>query len=295
MEQIVIEKHMQKGNILWYGRYVGDVFWCTKKGTDSFILNEINKFDPGHLFFTQQKFENNNLIFLDTAIYLDEKTIQIKQYRKEQNSKVVTNWKNAVSPKKYKISELKGSIFRSFYTCSSEKELNVALKKLTDIYLENQYPLKIIESAIQEIKSRNFTAKNNKTEYQRLVKNNPDKYHTLILPFTARSCENIGYNLLRITKSLTPEYSLNVCWTTEKLARFCSPRLKLGMPPVEKIGCVYEFKCPGCDKLYIGETKRRLKVRIEEHNDQKHDSAISNHIYGECDLLSLPRLTDYLL
>ena len=91
------------------------------------------------------------------------------------------------------------------------------------------------------------------------------------MPFTARSCETIGYNLLRITKSITPEYSLNVCWTTEKLARFYSPRLKLSTPSLEKISCVYEFKCPGCDSYYLGETKRRLTARTEEHHKESHE------------------------
>ena len=64
MEQDVIEKHMKSGNIIWYGRYVDDVFWCTKKGTDNIILNEINRFDPGHLFLLDKNFT----VFYSTKI-----------------------------------------------------------------------------------------------------------------------------------------------------------------------------------------------------------------------------------
>ena len=81
--------------------------------------------------------EDNNLVFLDTALYLDDETIQMKQYRKEQNSNVVTNFQHAVSPKRYKISALKGEIFRAYYTNSTNDDLNFALKTLTDIYVDN--------------------------------------------------------------------------------------------------------------------------------------------------------------
>ena len=41
-------------------------------------------------------------------------------------------------------------------------------------------------------------------------------------------------------------------------------------------GVVYHLKCKNCDATYVGETKRQLSVRIEEHK-KKLDSVISEH------------------
>ena len=40
--------------------------------------------------------------------------------------------------------------------------------------------------------------------------------------------------------------------------------------------CVYKYACP-CGKVYIGETKRRLAVRIKEH---EKSGAIRDHVNG---------------
>ena len=109
----------------------------------------------------------------------------------------------------------------------------------------------------------------------------------------SKRCETIGYNIQRIAKKYTSDYNINVCWRTEKLSKFYTPKLKYKNPPIENIGTVYEFECPGCNSIYIGETRRKLITRIGEHNklpnpnnenDKKQSSAISRHIYGECDV-----------
>ena len=40
---------------------------------------------------------------------------------------------------------------------------------------------------------------------------------------------------------------------------------------------VYKFEC-SCSKVYIGESKRQLLTRIDEHADRKYDTAVSRHI-----------------
>ena len=74
---------------------------------------------------------------------------------------------------------------------------------------------------------------------------------------------------------------MNVAWKNEKLARFYSARLKLSSPNFEKIGTLYQFKCP-CSETYIGETKRKLITRIKEHGEKKHNTAVYRHIIS-CD------------
>ena len=40
---------------------------------------------------------------------------------------------------------------------------------------------------------------------------------------------------------------------------------------------VYQYKCNGCDAIYIGETCRHLCKRIQEHNRRESDSNIAQH------------------
>ena len=47
----------------------------------------------------------------------------------------------------------------------------------------------------------------------------------------------------------------------------------------EKSGVVYRYPCKGCDKVYIGETKRSLGDRIKEHcaKTTSNQSALAEH------------------
>ena len=65
---------------------------------------------------------------------------------------------------------------------------------------------------------------------------------------------------------------------TLKLGAICTPKLKKTVPLLQKNGCIYEFKCvPECQKTYIGETKRILKSRLEEHNQPSRKTAVYLH------------------
>ena len=165
MEQQIIKKHIKLGNILTYCRYVDDTYVILKKGTKNVIINEINSFDPIFLKLTVEELENNNLVFLDTSIFIDETgKLQLKMYRKPNNSDVKINYKCAIMPKKYKLSSLSGDIFRCYHTTTTPEELEIALNNMTNLYLKNEFPKNLIRNKILEIKNRNFTSKSNKKE-----------------------------------------------------------------------------------------------------------------------------------
>ena len=80
------------------------------------------------------------------------------------NSDVIGNYWRSVTPRKYKNSILVGDIFRCYYTTSNNEDLNIALDDLTQQYIRNGYPLKLIRQKISEVKARNFASRNNKDE-----------------------------------------------------------------------------------------------------------------------------------
>jgi hypothetical protein len=53
---------------------------------------------------------NDQIIFLDTKIINCSENLHLEMYRKPQSSENIMNYKNAVSPIRYKISTLSRSI-----------------------------------------------------------------------------------------------------------------------------------------------------------------------------------------
>ena len=50
------------------------------------------------------------------------------------------NFRESVSPMKYKISSLVNDLHRCRNTCTTDRDLEIALKKVETIYLKNGYP-----------------------------------------------------------------------------------------------------------------------------------------------------------
>lgn len=97
----------------------------------------MNKFDKEFLNFEVVFMnENNELIFLDTTVFIVKNDkLQLKTYQKlnhqgQPEKKVYTNFQHAVSPRKYKTGVICGEIFRIANTNTTEHGLNNSLSQL---------------------------------------------------------------------------------------------------------------------------------------------------------------------
>ena len=279
MEQQIIKDEIEKGNITAYCRYVDDVYCIIRKDQKDRILNLINNFDAQFLAFTHENMVDNSLAFLDTEIYLNSQNIpEIRKFVKPTASEVIINY-NSILPKKYKLSSLKGDVFRCHYTCSTVTNRDIALQKLAELYIKNEYPRRLVEKTIQEIKNKNFESNGNHKKFQDLRNNAPDQFYTLCLPYTSHRCAKVASKLTRLLKIHTPNYHVNIAWRSQKLQKYFSHKLKLPVPDTAKIGTTYKYNCL-CEKNYIGESIRSLRTRVREHNQKSKKTAISEHIYG---------------
>ena len=127
LEAKFIDENINNNNILGYKRYVDDVFLVVKKSEKNNILRKINNLHKG-VNFTINELTNNNLVYLNTSIFIKNGQFEFKNYRKPTASNVVTNFKKSEISLKYKISALVGSIYRANDTCSNEEDLNLTLK-----------------------------------------------------------------------------------------------------------------------------------------------------------------------
>ena len=279
MEQRIIRKEIKKGNIVAYCRYVDDVYCVIRKNHKERILNLINNFDVHFLAFTHENMVDNSLPFLDTEIYLNPQNIpEIRKFIKPTASEVIINFKS-ILPHKYKLSSLKGDIFRCHYTCSTVENRDIALQNLSERYIKNEYPRRIVEKTIREIVNKNFESNGNHQKFRDLQKNSPDQFYNLCIPYTSHRCAKVFSKLTRLLKTFTPNYTINVSWRSEKLQKFFSHKLKLPVPYSAKIGTTYKYDCL-CQETYIGESIRALRTRVKEHNQKSKKTAISEHIYG---------------
>ena len=78
-------------------------------------------------------------------------------------------------------------------------------------------------------------------------------------------------------KNATPNYQLNLAWTTVKLRNSITFRLKPSVAYLDKSGVVYNFQC-FCSSNYVGETKRKLESRIQDHNQKSRETSVFEHI-----------------
>ena len=59
--------------------------------------------------------------------------------------------------------------------------MDEALVDLKKLYLKNEYPSKLIDNIISDIKAKNFQTNTQKEKIKNDIKNNPDQFFTLIL------------------------------------------------------------------------------------------------------------------
>ena len=122
----------------------------------------MNTFDEC-LKFTEEVIVENKLIYLDTKIVLQNDSFELEQHRKTSNDSTnMMNYRKAIAPRQYKNSCLNGEIYRANNCTSTDLNRDLALKNLTEILINTEYPRYLIENKIAEIKNRNFGPNHNK-------------------------------------------------------------------------------------------------------------------------------------
>ena len=95
--------------------------------------------------------------------------------------------------------------------------------------------------------------------------------HKIIIPY----CNNFYEQCSFIFK----KYKINVL---PKINKSLQSVIHLGKDPIDKsdlTGVVYKFRCNLCPASYVGQTKRSLSARINEHKSCRIDnSVVSSHI-----------------
>ena len=253
-------------NPIFYYRYVDDTFLCIKKDSTQLVLDIFNNYDA-NLKFTYEIETNGALNFLDLLIVRENNSIITDWFQKPTSSGRILNFhsNHTINQKKNIIYNL---VDRSILLSDSKfHRKNIFTIKNT--LQNNNYPLDFIE---KHIKIRLMKLKHKKhNQFNHVPNNLYTSQHKIIIPY----CNNFYEQCSFIFK----KYKINVL---PKINKSLQSVIHLGKDPIDKsdlTGVVYKFRCNLCPASYVGQTKRSLSARINEHKSCRIDnSVVSSHI-----------------
>ena len=127
-----------------------------------------------------------------------------------------------------------------------------------------------------------ISLKSREIDYENDMKLYPERNLTVTMDYTSKRCDKISKEIIKEIRKVTPLFNLNFSWKNITADSVIMPLLKRKPDYYNKFDCVYKFTCEtGCEKVYIGETKRRLRERFMEHGRLK-SSSICTHI-AQCE------------
>jgi hypothetical protein len=280
LETKIVKPFIKEGKISQYCRYVDDsICWGTPEGISQ-LFEEMNDFYPT-VKFTRENPIDDAINFLDMTVFKSNETglFETKTYQKPTKSNVLINFKKGIMPLSYKISILSGEIFRYYYTNSTPELLEASLKNLKEKFLRNGYPRNLICDKIKEAKGRNFQTRD-KSDLEKRRRECPESFHTFTANFTDFSCEKLARKIKSNLRKLTPDFSINIAWSSTTFDSVIIPALKRKPEVLETSNLIYKFDCvEGCPASYVGETARLLRLRCLEHG--RNTSTVYSHI-REC-------------
>lgn len=245
----IIKDHDEKGH--WY-RYVDDGLYISQNNGihAEQILNQINLLHK-NLHFTIEKQNNDELNYLDLTIgYNKNKNgFKYKIYRKPtQTSNTIPL--NSNQPPQHKMAAYNSLIYRMLKIPLSRKEMTKERNIIFQIADENGYQPKTIHRLERKIKNKLIRSHSNQNK---LKENSTWTAFTYIGPKTDR--------LTKIFK----KHNINISYKPNpKLIQ----KITLQNPKDDKFeNGIYSIKCSDCkpNRYYIGQTKKQLSQRYEEH------------------------------
>ena len=132
------------------------------------------------------------------------------------------------------------------------------------------YPIFVIDNQIKRFLEMQYTTISNEST----VNNNKKVYFKL--PYIGTFSNATKIKLNQICDKYCKNTNIVVAFLLLKIGSFFS--CKDSIPKFLQSYVVYQFTCAGCNACYIGETKRHLKTRIEEHLGKDKNSQILKHL-----------------
>ncbi|XP_043467539.1 protein dopey homolog PFC0245c-like [Leptopilina heterotoma] len=257
---------------LFFYRYVDDIITCIPADKINEIVDKFNGYDE-RLQFTFEMLNNNSINFLDVLIIIDNKKLITDWFLKPTFSGRTINYKSK-HPFSQKVAIVYNLIDRAVKL--SDKQFHSKnIQFVEQLLLNNNYPIEFIRKYTKKRisfinlnkhnDSNGNNYNNNRTIYNMLPK--------VFLPYVPNLFENVSF-LLKNYNILTIPIS-NINMSHNLIVKYKDKNKK-----TENTNTVYKINCHDCSASYVGQSKRMVGVRINEHKNSK-DNIVAHH----CDSL----------
>ena len=206
--------------------------------------------------------------FLEILITNEKNRFSTSVYRKKTSIGLFTQF-HSFTPMSYKIGLIRCLIHRAFKISSSYIIFHNELEKIKILLQKNMYPKSVIDNQIKTFLDKQFTVDSGTTS---------EKQKTLhySLPYIGHFSHVTKKKLRHICERFCKDIDIKIAFSPLKLSSFFS--CKDTLPKSLQSYVVYQFTCAGCKACYVGETKRHLNTRIEEHLGKDKKSHIYSHL-----------------
>lgn len=256
--------------------YVDDSLCIVDKSYVNDILDTLNNLHPS-IKYTCELEQEGSINFLDiTLIRETSGKLRTNAYKKIQKSSRSINFYSH-HPNYQKYNLIKNEITRML-DVSHPDFVDANIKAIKEKFLVNNYPNKIVEQLCVETrnnyKNYQITMRRSRTTNEKLV-------YTGSIPFVPGLSESI--------RGILRRYEVNITFKIKK-PLISVTNNKFNPDLLEKSGLVYGIPCASCKgrdelSLYVGETGRKLRVRLREHfysvGKSLPSSALSFHALEE--------------
>ena len=220
----------------------------------------------------------NFIPFLDFSINWCDNDAFTRVYRKPTSSRVVMPW-NEFGPTDWKSGTLIGAIRREItHTSLTHMHLvHNGFQFISKQFAQVGYPKWLISQKINftltKVLYPHTLPKNSTTQPEQKT-----RWLPLFLPWAGEPAHD---SIKQLRRCIPNDFAkVSIAYTTAKLRSLLPSFSTNTQSPENRIllanNLVYKYTC-SCSKVYIGETKRRLSIRITEHQTKK-ESAISDHV-----------------
>ena len=206
-------------------------------------------------------------------------------YRKSTNNNIYINW-NAYSPRSWKIGTLRNLLRRAITVCSTKDKLQAEIKHLQDAFCDiNEYPQKLVKSITND-----ELAKHQQQETENELRGNTDTNDTnentnedeprtvqLSLPYAGNHGEILTKKLKRSIEAKSKKLKIRITYTPSKLGSRFQIKDKTKLEHQHNVS--YHVDCGNqrCPSNYVGQTKRRMGVRTDNHHGTDKKSHVLAH------------------
>ena len=221
----------------------------------SIFLTNLNNIH-NQIQFTKELEIHNSLIFLDVFIEKTNSGIKTSTYHKPTKTNLLTKC-TSFFPLHYKRNLVNNLLQRSYSICNSYTTIDSEFQSFKDTLLKNGYPLSFIDKCNRQFCNRKFNPKRPKQTQAK-----PSPFPLFRLPYLGSIFHHIEKELHQYTKTHLPDYKLRFIHNTNKLKQ--QFLVKDRQRQLTRSNIVYRLNC-SCGSFYIGQTRRNLVERLEEH------------------------------